>query len=592
MDLKGILKNRGKFGAAGMLCFTLLGTNGYGQNSVTFNVGEPIAVVEQEVFGLLMEVTLGRQWKGNGSIFMGQKSLNNNEATFGMRTSVIEAFKECGVGAVQFPGGCAANGYEWDRSLNPSNVVGVDQFIEFCKLTGAEAMISGKPTGSDAAQNLAFAKYIIETLDYPLKWFKIGNEIWGGCGTNYTNGYTNGFKTNVDRFKDLMATEKGKNLKFIAAANAMEGNYSWIPTWYNDIGDVVDAIEYHDYIYYPNDISSSNPTTSNYWTIMNSVFVGDFHDHLVNQIVPRMKQADPTNKVKACVDEWGDWLKGDNWMQTITVMDAISAGGHLNQLIQNADVVGAACLAQGVNCIHSIVNISESGQMVITPAGYVFKLYKPHHANNAKALPVTSSSFEKANGNVPAVSTVATIDDNGTVNISFTNCDLSNNRNVKVTLNNLQGNYSVLSAEVVTGPQYTSTNPFGGAEVVNIKPLDESAVSLDNNEVNVTLPSKSVVMVRLDRPDALNSRQIKNKGADAFSIRAGSHGVIITSMKELASPVTVTLYRLDGKTVLESGNFMSGKTCTLGKNITGTGVFLVKITGPEVNLSQQVVLAK
>ena len=111
MGLKGILENSGRIVAAGMLCFALLTTDGYSQSSVTYNVGEPIAVVEQEVFGLLMEVTLGRQWKGNGSIFMGQKSLNNNEATFGMRTSVIEAFKECGVGAVQFPGGCAATGF-------------------------------------------------------------------------------------------------------------------------------------------------------------------------------------------------------------------------------------------------------------------------------------------------------------------------------------------------------------------------------------------------------------------------------------------------------------------------------------------------
>ncbi len=595
MYLRSVLKNSGIIIAAAMVCIVLLATEGYSQNAVTLNVNEATAVVEQEVFGLLMEVTLGRQWKGQGSIFMGPKSLNNETTVFGMRKEVIEGFKEAGVGAVQFPGGCAANGYEWDRSKNPSSVVGVDQFIEFCKLTGAEAMISGKPTGSDAAQNLAFAKYIIEDLGYPLKWFKIGNEIWGGCGTNYTNGYTNGFNTNIDRFKDLLATEKGKNLRFIAAANTMEGNYNWISTWMNDIGDVVDAIEFHDYIYHPNDFSSSNPSTSNYWTVMNEVFVGDFHDHLYNQIVPKLKQADPSMRVKACVDEWGDWLQGDNWMQTITVMDAISAGGHLNQFIHNADVVGAACLAQGVNCIHSIININTAGEMVKTPAFYVMKMYKPHHAFNAKSIPFTTSNFEKANGNVPAVSVSATVNSGDTVNISFTNCDLSTPRKSTVSLTSDKVlDYGILSAEVVTGPQYTSTNPFGGAEQVNIKTLDASAYSVNGKELTVTLPSKSVVMIRLKPVTvAVRPGHMGRIGQEVFSVRPGLNGITVTSsMGSNSARRTVSLLSLDGKTLVESKSFSSGGICTLGRNLRGTGVYLVKITGPGVDLSKQVVLAR
>ena len=100
--------------------------NGFGQSTVTFNVDGANAVIAHEVFGLLME-RLGRQWTNNG-IFVGTNSSIPN--TNGMRNDVIEGFKECGVGAAQWPGGCAANGYNWSANKKPSNDVGVDRFIE------------------------------------------------------------------------------------------------------------------------------------------------------------------------------------------------------------------------------------------------------------------------------------------------------------------------------------------------------------------------------------------------------------------------------------------------------------------------------
>jgi alpha-N-arabinofuranosidase len=572
-------------------------TNLYSQNSATFDVGQAKSVVAQEVFGLLME-RLGRQWatQDNSGIFCGTGS--NIPNTNGMRNDVIDAFKEAGVGALQWPGGCAANGYPWQNNKNPSDDVGVDRFIQFCKLTGAEAMISGKPTGGDAASNLAFAKYIINDLNYPLKWFKIGNEIWGGCGTKYTDGYTDGVKQNVTRFNELRATEVGKNLKFIVAANTIEGTYDWIPTYYNQIKNEMNAIEFHDYIYHPGNggFSSTNPTTANYWQIMKDVFVGDLYAHLFNDIIPTMKKADSTNSVKICLDEWGDWLQntGDGWMQTVTVMDAISAGGHLNHFVSNADIVGAACLAQGVNVIHSIVNINTNRVMVKTPAFYVFKMYKPHHANNAKCIPVTTSSFEKTN-DVPAVNVAATVDSNGIVNVSFVNVDLSATRKVAVTLNNGTAPYTVLSAEVVTGAAYTTTNPFGDAEQVNIKTLEASNYSLSNgNVLNVTLPSKSVSMIRLlPATSTLQHVGCMNNFQKTFSIKSGTNGsILISSNLTQPTSMTISLYSINGKTLIgkTTSNVGTG-TLAIGKNL-GKGIYLVKISSDNGNFAKQVAITK
>jgi alpha-L-arabinofuranosidase len=579
-----------------MMFVALMALNGFSQNNaVTFNVDGATSVVPNEIFGLLME-RLGRQWDGQGAIWVGTNSSTKN--TNGMRQDVIDGFKECGIGCAQWPGGCAANGYNWSSNKNPSNAVGVDRFIEFCKLTGAEAFISLKPSSSDAASNEAFVKYIINDLNYPLKWVKIGNEIWGGCGTNYTSGYSSTFSANYDKLNALRSTANGKNLHIVAAAGATEGNYSWISGYFSSIGSSMDGIEFHDYIYHPDNISSANPTTANYWTVMSEVLSGDFHAHL-QTILSTMNTSDASKRVKVDMDEWGDWLQdlGDGWMQQITVMDAISAGAHLNQFIANADRVGVACLAQGVNVIHSVININTSGVMVKTPAFYVFKMYKPHHANGAKFAPITASKFENTNGSTPMGNASASVDASGYVNVSIVNNDLSATRPVAVTLTSSHAGYNVVSAEVVTGATYTSFNDFGKDEQVNIKPLEASAYTISGKTLTVTMPKVSVVMIRLFPTDvAVQPGNSQSSRMNAFSIKAGHRGTVLvaSSVKE-KTPVTISLYGIDGRTLIDrtSRTFEAGmSTCVFGNTASGNGVYLVKITGAGINLAKQVVIAK
>lgn len=579
------------------LIMTFFILNGFGKNTVTFDVTKAEAVVAHEVFGLLME-RLGRQWSGKGSIFVGTNSSIPN--TNGLRNDVIEGFKECGIGACQWPGGCAANGYNWSANKNPSNDVGVDRFIELCKLTGAEAFIVGKPSANDAASNEAFAKYIIEDLDYPLKWFKVGNEIWGGCGTKYTGGYTSSsFPANYQRLKELRNTENGKDLHIVAAANASEGNYGWIPGYYSSIGDMMDGIEYHDYIYHNDQMSSNNPSASNYWQIMRETLSSDFGAHF-KTIISSMDKQDPEKRVKVVMDEWGNWLStigGDQWMQGNTVMDAVGAGAHLNMFVANADRVEVAALAQGVNVIQSVININGNGQMVKTTSFYVFKMYKPHHANNAKLAPITASSFGNVNGNVPSGNAAATVDDSGIVNVSLTNTDLNSTQEVTVTLMSDEEEYSVKSAEVVTGPEISSGNDFGKDEEVNIKTLDESNYSIEGKTLTVKMPTKSVVMVRLMPPVTAMKQglRMRTSAAGGFSVSAESNGTIrISSSVTRETPVTISLFSIDGRVMIDkmSSTFNAGNnTCIFGKDVS-RGVYLVTITGTDLNVSKQIVVAR
>jgi alpha-N-arabinofuranosidase len=575
-----------------MLCVAGIVVGGFSQSSVTFNVNGAADTVQKEMFGVLME-RLGRQWGNgtNGGIYVGTASAIPN--TNGMRNDVMAGFTECGVGSIQWPGGCAATSYTWSPP-NPANDVGTDRFIQFCSITGATPVICGPRDA--AASNLAWVKHIDSQMTSRgmglLKWFKDGNEVWGGCGSGinvatYMPMFTRCYNAMNPYRADL-------NLE---ACNDMEGNWAWITTMVNSIGSQIDGVEYHDYIYYPDAYSGSSPTTAQYWQIMYDVVSRDFGGHIRNNIIPALAAADPSARIKLVVDEWGDWLidDGDGWMQRNPLFDGISAGMHLHVMMPYAKRITVACLAQGVSCIHSLMNINTSNVMVKTPAFYVFKMLKPHQ--NAKWCPISTSSIENTtqtiyNNNNPISATMpvltvgATVDNANYVNVSFTNIDLSATRQVTVTLTSSQTSYTVASAQVVTGAAYTTYNAFGSAESVNMQTLAAGNYTMSTKTLTVTLPARSVVMIRLQPPSAVQPSTFAMKPEAAFSI---------TSSVSWKTPVTISLYGVDGRTLIDrvSRTFEAeNSTCVLGNNYRGRGVYIVKITGADINLSKKVVVAR
>jgi alpha-N-arabinofuranosidase len=567
---------------------------GFGQSTITFDIDGAKTVIPREIFGVLME-RLGRQWTGQGSsgIFVGTGSSIPN--IDGMRKDVLEGFKECGVGCAEWPGGCAANSYSWSANKRPGNDVGVDRFIRFCKETGAEAVIAGKPTGNDAASNLAFCKYIIDSLGYPLKYFKVGNEVWGCGGDQEVNGYISNYTTNYNKLKDYFAAKKVS----IIAGTDLIGNNGWLNTMVQKIGSQIDGVEVHDYLYFPKTYSSTNITTAQYWDIVDRAYNKQIAPR-IEEILAILDQRDPEKRIKIIEDEWGNWFKhtGDGWMQYNTILDALAAGEQLHVFMQRADRLQMACLAQGVSVIQSLININTSGVLVKTPTFYVFKLYKPHHANNAKLVPVTASSYQKVN-NIQAVTACATVDDSGMVNISCTNVDMTDTREVKVTLTSTNAPYAVGSAEIVSGAAINTGNDFGKSEEVNIQPLAASSYTLNGNVLSVTLPKLSIAMIRLKPQGTAVQKAGVLPGtvrADMFSVKAGAHGTVcITSSAYRNTPVTMSLYSADGRTLINrvTRTFTTvNRTVVLGNNVHGKGVYLLKINGGDATIFKQFVVAR
>jgi alpha-N-arabinofuranosidase len=579
------------------LLVAVMSISSFSQNSVTFNVNDANQVIPPGIYGVLME-RLGRQFKGtnNSGIWVGTNSSIPN--TNGMRNDVIEGFKECGVTAAEWPGGCAANGYEWGNNKRPLDDIGVDRFIEFCKLTGAEAIIVGRPNGNNSASNLAFCQYVVDSLKYPLRWFKVGNEVWGCGGNKSVDAYKGDYTTNYDRLKDYF---KQKNIKIAASIN-YGGNNDWMNSFFNTHSGRVDGFEIHEYLYFPDSYESVNPPDNQYWDIVHRAYDGQIGPNL-RRMVNTLNQRDPQNTVKLIFDEWGDWLKdvGDGWEQKATLMDALSASEHLHLFMQHSSRVEVAGLAQAVNVIHSLMNINQQQKMVKTPTFYVFKMFKPHHLNNAKVVPIATSNFEKisrSGKNLQAVTSFASVDSEDVVSISFSNVDKDAEKSVTVSLNSNIASYTVKSAEVITGPTIASANEYNQAEQIFIKPLDSNKYNLNGKQLSVTLPSKSVAMIRLQPPPpvSVDPQSSLYKSAATFSVKTGAdRSVLISSSANMNSPVTVSLYGIDGRTLINrvSTQFDNGNSISLsGNKLKNKGVYIIRIQGENLNFTEQVIISK
>jgi alpha-L-arabinofuranosidase len=320
--------------------------------------------------------------------------------------------------------------------------------------------------------------------------------------------------------------------------------------------------------------------------------VGDFAGHMRTNVIPVLDEADPGKKIKLIVDEWGDWLLGDNWMQTGTLMNALSAANQLHLMMSNADRIEVACIAQGISVIHSLLNINTSSEMVKTPTFYVFKMFKPHHSNGAKWAPITASNIEtskqsaEVSGSVtlPMLTVGSTVNADGRVNISVNNIDPASSRKIVISLTSNQTEYLIDSAQIVTGPATNSNNPFGGAEVVNLQNFAASNYTLGANgkTLTATLPARSIVMFRL-KPPPVGVGIKRDEKANGLSIATGSRGtLIIKSPVDRMTPVKISLFSVDGKTLMKtfSANVTPGNENIIrlvGDHSPGTGMFIVQV---------------
>jgi alpha-N-arabinofuranosidase len=199
------------------------------------------------------------------------------------------------------------------------------------------------------------------------------------------------------------------------------------------------------------------------------------------------------------VDEWGTWYAvepGTNpgfLFQQNTMRDAVAAACNLNIFNNHCDRVRMANIAQMVNVLQAMILTSDD-KMVRTPTYYVFDLYKVHQNALWVKTTIESPDYFFDNHKLPAVSSSASIDDQGKLHITLCNIDPKSSQQISCSLKKF--NATSIAGRILTAKEMNAHNSFSDPDVISPKIFSDA--KLDARHVNLTLPPMSVVALELE----------------------------------------------------------------------------------------------
>lgn len=484
------------------------------QFSMLINTKDKIAHINPEIYGHFSE-HLGRCIYDG--IYVGENSSIPN--VNGIRSDIVEAFRNIKLPVLRWPGGCFADEYHWKDGVGEKsqrkemvntnwggvvedNSFGTHEFMELCEQVGCQPYIAGN-VGSGTVQELAeWVEYI--TFDgispmaklrrengrekpWRLKYLGIGNENWG-CGGNMRPEY---YADEYRRYQSFCKNYSGNEL-FKIACGPSASDYEWMEVMMKNLNkNHVKGIALHFYSI-PDWNAKGFATEFDEEAYYNLLSTANFMEPLLTRHTEIMNRYDPDNEIGLVVDEWGCWYEvepGTNpgfLYQQNTMRDALVAALTLNIFNRHSKRVVMANLAQVVNVLQAII-LTEGEKMIKTPTYHVFDLYKEHQ--DGEAVYCFSENENMCDGrNTPMLSSSASVKE-GVMTITLANCSLREEVEVTCDICNFSG--TQVSARILTGEVHAH-NDFDAPDNVRI---EDYTAELEDGVLKVKLPACSVVSV-------------------------------------------------------------------------------------------------
>lgn len=350
-----------------------------------------VAGLDRRVFGTFVE-HMGRAVYG-GIFEPGHPTADKR----GFRGDVMELTRELGATIVRYPGGNFVSGYDWEDGVGPreerpvrldlawgsteTNQFGTNEFIEWCRTANVEPMmaVNTGTRGADAARRL------VEYCNHPggTRWSELrrahgfdaphGVGFW--CIGNEMDGpWQIGHKTAAEYGR--LAEETAKVMRWVdpdvqlavcgSSHRKMPSYGEWEYEVLDHCFDEVDFISLHQYF------RNDSDDIREYFAVLEDL--DSFIDEVaaIADAVAAKRRSD--KRIMLSLDEWNVWYKahtpGDlrkpGWPEAPKLIeevynfeDALIVGGALITMINRADRVKVACLAQLVNVIGPIM--TETG---------------------------------------------------------------------------------------------------------------------------------------------------------------------------------------------------------------------------------------
>ena len=425
MQRRNFLKTGALAGSAFFFSRTLASAQTVSSDAtIEIMVDEPLGTISPLIYSHFTEELGAVIYDG---VWVGEKSKIPN--TGGIRTALIEKMRQIKAPAVRWPGGCFADSYDWRDGVGPKdkrprrtdfwvddrdaknlpkqglpsfdpNEFGTDEFVRFCKLSGAEPYLAANvrslnayafdqwveycnsPAGSTTWSDVRAAGG--SAAPYNVQYWGVGNESWG-CGGNFT---PEEYASEYRRYQSWLP-RYGVDLKLVASGPNQD-DVDWTTRFFENIFAPGRRIKppFGWSMHYYTDLPEALKFTAE------DVYPGYELANRMEKIMldhwTAMGVYDRDHRVKLVVDEYGPWYRFSDTKldpthvlgQQLTIRDGIMTALTLDTFNRHPEKVALAACAQLINCIDSLF-LSHEDHFITTPTFQVFDLYKEHQGGQA-----------------------------------------------------------------------------------------------------------------------------------------------------------------------------------------------------------------
>ena len=400
-------------------------------NRVTVRFDRSRGRINPEIYGHFAEHIGGVMRDG---LWVGEDSKTPNIR--GWRKALVESFRKICPPVVRWPGGCFSETYDWRDGIGPrqkrpvrvgwwysddhrleENQVGTHEFMDFCRLVGAQPYFAANATTVPAlhirnwieycnmpAGSTALARERAENGSeepFGVRYWGIGNENWGGGGCMTPEMYAREYL----RFATVCKNLDPQNLRLVICG-ANGDDLSWTRRVLSELGktgwDGAQAygmsLHYYCFVQAENNECFIRGDEAWYESMLRANHMGpllDAHRAVMDAFAPEYR-------VPFLVDEWGAWhrdgsgpSRGYNlFEEQSTLRDAVSAALTLNIFNNRCDIVAMANIAQLCNNLQSLY-LCAGDDMVETATYHVFDLFKGHQGGKQLETEVDCPVLER-----------------------------------------------------------------------------------------------------------------------------------------------------------------------------------------------------
>ncbi|MEO8468011.1 MAG: alpha-L-arabinofuranosidase C-terminal domain-containing protein [Gammaproteobacteria bacterium] len=455
---------------------------------IKVNTENTRGAIDRKIYGNFIE-HLGRCI--DGGVFQEGSKLAN---AAGYRRDVLEAVQGLDVSQLRWPGGNFSSNYHWMDGIGPrndrpprlemawgtveSNRFGTHEFLDYAELLKTEPYICanlGTGTWTEAQQWVEYCNSAEDTAvtrtrrkngrkdPWKVTHWGLGNEMDGPWQMGHRSAEDYGAFA-LEAAKLMRWTDP--NVKLIAAGSS---NYAagvdwsaWNRTVVDHLQNYIDYLAIHLYVGNPNDDFGE--------FLASSRLMDDKIEITAKVIDGVLAGRTDGKKIHIAFDEYNVWYRarGDGQRgrrileERYNLEDALVVATFLNSLVNHADVVKIANMAQLVNVIAPIFTSDEG--LFLQTIYYPLQLFAKNVKGNSLKLDVQVAGYKtKQWNNVPYLDVSGAIDGN-TLLLNVVNRHKDQPIEATIALDD-KSFAGTLSIAEVNGPDIKSGNDFGRSEV-------------------------------------------------------------------------------------------------------------------------------